>query len=433
MGLSSLQAADFRFRLGHDGRITLDRTYNLLLNHCSRRLHHLWRDIHEADIQAFFNFPPELDGAKIIFQILRHVGAFPFCRDGPVPLRKGELMLAIAMMTDHYQSLLEVPEGTQGSKANWEPWDRLELVFDSLAIEAGRAVQGSRRSGAVDADAGADAELHPGSSSSTVQSSGTSRPHVVLRKRRLHLHPGVAPDPKPIDSDLLVMAAYDALGMKKCPEQPESPGYIPIGKLRGFLHLMLVTRTAWPRDKLWSMEEDQRVDRVIDSMVGTFVRAMGISGTPGATLEHFYQIIPTYFPNLFEGLTHLFGEFLSEARLSNRSAKAPLIERHWKEGLGPMIMCDAIIMQLGMFLPRSQLLSGPALIFRSIQGAEVDMAEFESRTNGLKRTVFLISGTTVPNKRWSGGKTTWHESVVDVRSPATPPQIRTYGVYLPEP
>lgn len=345
-------------------------------------------------------------------------------------------MITIALMSDHYQSLLEVPEGTQGSKVNWEPWDRLELVFDSLAIEAGPAGQGRRGSEAIDEDADGDAEGegHLESSSGSAQSSSTARPHVILPRRRLHLKPGNAPDSKPIDCDLLVVAAHDALGMKKSPEQPESHGYIPLGKLRKFLHLMLVTRVAWPQDKVLPEEEkDQRIDGVVDSMVGTFAKAVAISNTPGTTLEHFYRIIPTYFPNLFEGLTHLFGDFLSETRLSCRSPKGSLMEKHWKDGLGPMIMCDAIILQLGMFLPRSQLLRGPALVFHSVQDTDVNMAEFESRTNGLKRTVFLIRGTTVPHKRWSGGKTTWHESLADVRSPAAPPQTRTYGVYLPEP
>ncbi|MBE3046286.1 TLD domain-containing protein [Candidatus Bathyarchaeota archaeon] len=424
------QAADFRCRLGHDGRATLDRTYNLLLNHCSHRLHHLWRDIHQRDIQAFFKFPPELDAADIVFEILRHVGAFPFCRDGLVPLRKVELMMTISMMTDHYQSLLEVPEGIQGSKTNWDSWDRLELVFDSLAVDSG-----PRTSEAGD-EVEVDAELPPGSNSSSAHSCATSRPHVVLPRRRLHLKPGAAPsNNKRIDCDLLVMAAHDSLGMKSHTNQPESHGHIPIGKLRKFLHLMLVTRVAWPRDKLWGNEEgqDQMIDRATDSMKGTFAKAVAISGTPGVTIEHFYRIIPVYFPNLFEGLAHLFGEFLSEARLSSRAAKGPLIERHWKEGLGPMIMCDAIIMQLGMFLPRSQLLCGPALVFHSVHDTEVNMAEFESRTNGLKRTVLLVKGITVPNKRWGGGKTSWHDSLVDVGSPAASPQTRTYGVYLPEP
>src|SRR5690606_23432208 len=145
---------------------------------------------------------------------------------------------------------------------------------------------GSRRSGAVDADtdADADAEPHPGSGSSSVPSSRTSRPHVLLPRRRLHLNPGGAPDAKPIDCDLLVMASYNALGIKKCPEQPESRGYIPIGKLRKFLHLMLITRTAWRRDKLSPEEEEsQRVERVVDSMVGTFAKLVRISGTPGTT------------------------------------------------------------------------------------------------------------------------------------------------------
>lgn len=61
------------------------------------------------------------------------------------------------------------------------------------------------------------------------------------------------------------------------------------------------------------------------------------------------------------------------------------------------------------------------------------MTEFESRTNGLKRTVFLIRGTTVPNTEWQGGMTTWNDSLARVRGPNTPPQTRTYGVYLPEP
>ena len=57
----------------------------------------------------------------MVFQILRHVGAFPFCRDGPVPLRKDELIVGVSLMTDHYQSLFEVPGGIQGTKASWEP------------------------------------------------------------------------------------------------------------------------------------------------------------------------------------------------------------------------------------------------------------------------------------------------------------------------
>lgn len=371
-----------------------------------------------------------------MFQILRHVGTFPFCRDEPVPLRKDELMMAVAMMTDHYQSLLEVPEGIQGSKSSWESWDCLELVFNSLAIEAGSIKDGSSgRMGNRIGDYDLEPEMQVGSSSSSTQSCGTARPHVVLPRRRLNLKPGEEPsDGKPIDGDLLVMAAYDSLGMKDYPEQPESHGYIPIGKLRKFLHLMLVTRVSWPRDDFWTQEDEgQRADRVIDSMVGTFAKAVGMSGTPGATLEHLYRLIPTYFPNLFEGLTHLFGEFLTETRLANRATRGPLIERHWRDGLGKTIMCDAIIMQLGMFLPRSQLLCGPALVFHSAQGKEVNMTEFESRTNGLKRTVFLIRGTTIPNTEWQGGMTTWSDSLAVVKGPNAPAQTRTYGVYLPEP
>ena len=278
-------------------------------------------------------------------------------------------------------------------------------------------------------------ESHSGTNSTSTHSCGTSRPHVVLPRRRLNLKPGSTPDnDKPIDCDLLVMAAYDSLGMKKCPAQPESHGYIPIGKLRSFFHLMLVARVASPRVSYWEKDdEDQRADRVIDSMMGSFTRAVTRSSTPGVTIEHFYRIIPAYFPNLFEGLTHLFGEFLSRTCLSNGAARQPLIERHWKEGLGPMIMCDAIIKQLGMFLPRSQILRGPALVFHSQQGEVVDMSEFESRTNGLKRTVFLIKGITIPSKRWVGGKTTWNDSLADVGSPAEAPQMQTYGIYLPEP
>ncbi|SPO02094.1 uncharacterized protein DNG_04767 [Cephalotrichum gorgonifer] len=261
-----------------------------------------------------------------------------------------------------------------------------------------------------------------------------------MPRRRLNFLPGEAPQNlEAIDCDLLVMAAYDALGIKKYPKQPESRGYIPTGKLRKFIHLMLVTGVAWPQGKLWAeVGEDSGVDRVVDSMMETFSTAAAMSGTPGSTLEHLYRLIPAYFPNIFEGLARLFGEFLSEKRLAvtwlRSAATGPLLEPHWKDtSLGSMIMCDGIIMQLGMFLPRSQLVCGPALVFHSTPGEEVNMAEFESRTNGLKRTVFLIKGKTIPGRRWEGGKTTWQGSLLNVKTPRQEPETRTYGVYLPEP
>ncbi|SPO02093.1 uncharacterized protein DNG_04766 [Cephalotrichum gorgonifer] len=103
-------------RLGHDGRCTFDRTYNLLLNHCNHRFRHLWREIHQGDVETFFGFPEDIDAADIVYQILSHVATFPFCRYEALPLRKAELMIAVSMMTDHYQSVLEVPEGIQTSK-----------------------------------------------------------------------------------------------------------------------------------------------------------------------------------------------------------------------------------------------------------------------------------------------------------------------------
>ncbi len=104
----------------------------------------------------FLEIPDILGASPVVFQMVSHVGAFPFLQDAPVVLGLEQMVMVITIMTERYRRVL-----AKGST------DRRKLLFNSLAVYDRKLSEMEAKSthpageAGVDADASIPRGTHP--------------------------------------------------------------------------------------------------------------------------------------------------------------------------------------------------------------------------------------------------------------------------------
>lgn len=376
----------------------------------------------EDTLARFLEIPDILGASPIVFQMISHIGAFPFLQDAPVVLELQQMVMVIVIMTERYRKVL-----ARGST------DRTKLLFKSLAVydkKLSEAVDGYADEGANDGDG-----------------QETKKPTTGFAIDEAVDDTGEGGQYEDGDDDL-VLTAFELLDVKDAAEQGHAPNFhtasIPVDNFRKLLMLLLLTAPLNPQERLslYSThvigKELENLQSTAECILASFVNA---EKAPGIKYSHFKNIIPVTCPHLFSGFNGLFEHFLFSKDLDFSKHQTGTPETiDVSQVAQPLLQQAGDILnhhrlsQISLFLPGSDLFRKVRLLYSGGE-AGFSMGSFESKVfNWQAPTLLLVSGARLGDTPEGGQETAFASSLPPKRfSHGSKSDRLTFGVYLREP
>lgn len=370
----------------------------------------------EDTIARFLEIPDILGASPVVFQMVSYLGAFPFLGDAPVVLELPQVVMVVVIMTERYRRVF-----AKGST------DRTKLLFKSLAVHDRKASE---------AGLSADNEHPEPKSSAKPSAAGFAIDEA-----------GADPDDE--EDDDLVLTAFELLDIDDAVKEGDTPTFggamIPTDNFRKLLMLLLL---AAPLDAQESLSqytlrvtggELETLRSTAESILTSFV---DVEKAPGVTWQRFRHVVPTLFPNMFNGFDGLFEHFLfsKDLDLSKRKdsiekpqSEAPKVAQPLLQENGE-ILNEHTLSQISFFLPGSDLFRRVRLLYSGNDDG-FSMGSFESKVfNWRAPTLLLVRGSRLPDKPDGGQEASFAEKLPPKRFPNGSKSDRlTFGVYVREP
>ena len=383
------------------------------------------RYLKEDTIARFLELPDILDASPVIFQMVSHLGAFPFLQDAPVILDLPQLVMVIVIMTERYKRVLK------GGNT-----DRTKLLFRSLAVFDRKV-------------SSAGNESRPSSTSEVpIDSKPPWGGFAIDKAGEEGDDDGNNNDDDEEDDDDLVITAFELLDVKEAVQREEIQSFrgamIPTDNLRKLLMLLLLAAPLDPQERLSQYnarvigEELDRLRTTAEYMLASFVN---VERDPGIKYNRFHSVVPILFPHLFEGFNGLFEHFLFSKSLDfskqqgNLEKLSSAGEPKMAQPLlpeGGEILGGHTLSQLSTFLPGSSLFRRVRLLYSGNE-AGFSMGSFESKIfNWRAPTILLVRGSRLEDS--GGQEASFAETIPPKRFPDGSKSDRlTFGVYIQEP
>ena len=368
----------------------------------------------EDTIARFLEIPDILGASPVVFQMVSYLGAFPFLGDAPAVLELPQMIMVVTIMTERYRRVL-----AKGST------DRTKLLFKSLAVHDRKASMSVEKE---------EAELEPGAKSS---SAGFAIDEA-------------GPDPEVDEDDDLVLTAFELLDIDDAVKEGDTPAFhgamIPTDNFRKLLMLLLLAAPLDPQESLSQYTlrvtggELESLRKTAESILTSFV---DVEKAPGVTWQRFRHVVPSLFPNMFNGFNGLFEHFLfsKDLDLSKRKgnsekeqeASPPKIAQPLLQENGE-ILNEHTLSQISFFLPGSDLFRRVRLLYSGNDDG-FSMGSFEAKIfNWRAPTLLLVRGSRLPEKPDGGQEASFAEKLPPKRFPnGSKADQLTFGVYVREP
>lgn len=362
----------------------------------------------------FLELPDILGASPVLFQMVSYLGAFPFLHEAPVILELPQLIMVIVIMTERYKRVL-----ARGST------DRTKLLFKSLAVY--------------------DRKLSEASPPSPSNPSELRKNASEAQSSTLGFAVDEPGDDLEDEDDDLVLTAFELLDVGDAVKQGNLPAFhgamIPTDNLRKLLMLLLLVAPLSPQECLSQYanrvvgDELDHLRKAAESMLGSFVNT---ETSPGIRFSQFKNVIPTLFPNMFNGFNNLFEHFLFSKNLDlskhkGEDEKALKLAQPLISDKGA-ILNGHVLSQISMFLPGSSLFRRVRLLY-SGNDAGFSMGSFESKVfNWQAPTLLLVSGSRISDKPVGGQEQAFADSLPPKRfKNGSQGERLTFGVYIHEP
>ncbi|KAK4452126.1 restriction of telomere capping protein 5 [Podospora aff. communis PSN243] len=374
--------------------------------------HHV-QYLKEDTIARFLEIPDILGVSPVLFQLVSHVGAFPFLQDAPAVLGAEQMIIVITIMTKRYERVL-----AKGAA------DRRKLLFRSMAVYDRKQPGPSENPGPSEAKLSGGDRGHEGDEDSNEE-----------------------------EPDELVLETLDYLDYGKFFKQQDSPSLhgalVPADNLRKLIMLLLLVASLDAQESL-SLYSDRvsgdalhRLRSTAECVLAAF---LDVERSPGINFARFNAVIPSSMPFLFDGFTPLFEHFLFSKHLDFHKHKdetkhvllpvevaQPLLQEE------ASIMTLDILSQLSFFIPGTSLFRRLRLLYSGDDDG-FSMGSFETKVfNWRAPTILLIRGARLPDD--TAHKSTASESAF--LSALPPKRFRngsgdenerlTFGLYVGQP
>lgn len=372
----------------------------------------------EDTIVRFLEIPDILGVSPVLFQLVSHVGAFPFLQDAPAVLGFEQMVMVITIMTKRYERVL-----AKGAA------DRHKLLFRSMAVYDRKHSdlsddQRDLPAKALDNDVrGSDEE---GDDEEDDDAGGT---------------------------DDLVLEAFDYLDYAKFFTEQDSPSLhgamVPADNFRKLIMLLLLIAPLGPQERL-SMYSDRVSGAALEGLRSTaecvLAAFLDVERSPGITFTRFNTVIPSSMPFLFDGFTALFEHFLFSKHLDfhkhlDEAKNEPLLV----EVAQPLLQNKASIMTLDLLSQLSLFIPGVSLFrrLRLLYSGDDDgfsMGSFETKVfNWRAPTILLVRGTRLSEEishKSRGPESTFLSALPPKRfrnGSSNEAERLTFGVYIGQP
>ncbi|PNY29846.1 Restriction of telomere capping protein 5 [Tolypocladium capitatum] len=381
------------------------------------------RYLKEDTVARYLEIPDILGASPVVFQMVSHLGAFPFLQDAPVVLELPQMIMVVVIMTERYRRVL-----AKG------PSDRTKLLFRSMAVYDRKAST-------------AAAASPPLAQTEDIKAAGAAG---ALAGGFAVDAPTDDDENGDDDDDDLVLTAYELLDITEAVKQDSAPEFygamIPTDNFRKLLMLLLLAAPLEGQESLSqyssrvSGEELDGLRSTASNILAAFVDA---ETSPGIRYRHFKAVIPVLCPNLFNGFNGLFEHFLfsknldfskhTDGRRALTSRPSPMLAQPLLPDRGE-ILNDHVLSQVSMFLPGSSLFRRVRRLY-SGNHAGFSMGSFESKVfNWRAPTILLVSGTRLGDVPDGGQESSFAESLPTRRfSHGSKSDRLTFGVYIREP
>ncbi|OBT83607.1 hypothetical protein VE02_07988 [Pseudogymnoascus sp. 03VT05] len=401
----------------------------------------------EDTLTRFLQVPDALGVAPVLFQMVSHLGAFPFSAGGPAVLGFEEMIVVVVMLTERYGKVLR-----GGGRGRNVLLYRSLTVFDRLDGKEG-----------VDKDEeeAGDKEIAEGE-----ELNGNAKAHTGFA-----VDQPANDEEGDDDDDGLALSALEALDandvFKHSDAPPISHCSIPIDNFRKIIMLLLLIAPLEASQPLpdysgrLSGDNLEQLRATADAILSAFVNT---ETDTGIKIHAWNSVIPASLPNLFNGFSALFSHFLFSKSLSLSKRKpssptttppaspptsppsSPALRRPTTPPpLPPLIpIADAeeaeildltLLSQLSFFLDPTSLFHRLRLLY-SGGSAGFSMRSFETRVfNWRAPSLVLVSGSRLPAIPESSNERAFADSLPPKRLPdstATNPNRVVFGAYIPQ-
>jgi len=365
----------------------------------------------EDTVSRFLEIPDILGASPIVFQMVSHLGSFPFLQDAPAVLELPQMIMVVVIMTERHRRVL-----AKGS-------DRTKLLFKSLAVYDRKASQSPEQ------EKKEDAQPKSSTGGFAIDEAGDEYGEDIEE-----------------EDDDLVLTALELLDVNdavKASDRAEFHGaMIPTDNFRKLLLLLLLTAPLDPQESLsqysahFTGENLDRLRMTAENILASFV---DVEKAPGIKLSRFRHVIPTAMPNLFKGFNGLFDRFLfsKDLDLSKRrdddekttlKIAQPLLQDQGE------ILHEHTLSQLSLFLPPKDLFRRVRLLYSGNEHG-FSMGSFESKVfNWRAPTLLLVRGSRLSATPDGGQEAAFAEALPPKRFPdGGKGDNLTFGIYVQEP
>ncbi|KAL2262247.1 hypothetical protein VTK26DRAFT_2039 [Humicola hyalothermophila] len=399
-----------------------------VFNHLADHERHV-RYLKEGTISRFLEIPDSLGVAPVLFQMMSHVGAFPFLEDAPATLGLREMVMVLTILTERYRQVL----------ANGAT-NRRKLLFKSLAVYDRHLSNMRSPMGERGLEDNSQQQGHQG---------GELLGFAIdeARDDDVGLDDGD-------DNNELLLAAFDSLNYINVVEHGDIPplhgAMIPADNWRRLVMLLLLVAPLGPQESLSSYSDRISGDGIeslrttADCVLEAF---LNVEQSPGITFSRFNKVIPVSMPLMFNGLTPLFEHFLFSKglELNRREGGEPGSASPPPQLLQPLlkdtgsIMNPDILCQISFFIPGSSLFHKLRLLYSGEEDG-FSMRSFETKVfNWRAPTIFLVSGSRLrddADHKSTGAEASFLASLPSRRLPSgsgNRDENVIFGVYLSQP
>lgn len=377
----------------------------------------------EDTIARFLEIPDILGASPVVFQMVSYLGAFPFLQDAPVVLELPQLVMVVVIMTERYRRVL-----AKGST------DRTKLLFNSLAVFDRKA---------------SEAGVHTSVSTDESKDSSNKSPPSYSGAKGFAIDQA-GEELGDDDDDDLVLTAFELLDIHDAVKEGDTPSVqgsmIPTDNFRKLLMLLLLVAPLDPQEHLSQYSTrvtDSNLETLRDTAECILASFVDVEKAPGIKFNQFRHVIPTLFPNIFNGFNGLFEHFLFSKDLDFSKHKDDEEKGPQKQDATmaqPLIQESGDILnehnlsQISFFLPGSSLFRRVRLLYSGNE-AGFSTGSFESKVfNWRAPTLLLVRGTRLGDDPDGGQEASFADSLPPKRFPNGSKSDRlTFGVYVREP
>lgn len=372
----------------------------------------------EDTIARFLEIPDVLGVSPVLFQLVSHVGAFPFLQDAPAVLGMEQMIMVITIMTKRYERILAKGDA-----------DRCKLLFQSMAVYDRKQPDLSGHQGPASTEsAGEPVE---------VDALGETADEVEDED----------------DSNDLVLEVFDYLDYAKFLKKESVPSIhgalVPSDNFRKLIMLLLLIAPLDSQERL-SLYSKRVSGAALSTLRSTaecvLAAFLDVERSPGIGFARFDRVTSSSMPFLFDGFTALFEHFLFSKHLDlnkhiDETKNAPVsveVAQPLLQDKASILTLD-VLSQLSFFLPGSSLFRRLRLLYSGDDDG-FSMGSFETKVfNWRAPTILLVRGTrlsdnilykgsasessflsALPPKRFRGGSYDENERL-------------TFGLYLSQP